>query len=103
MRGPSPTVCTFPDAFLQQARATVRRRTATVQAVQRYRLALLLHEQPALNNEGAAQQVGLSARQVQRWRQRWSAGEFSIADRAGRGRKPRFSPAGARPRPGHGL
>lgn len=103
MRGPSPTVCTFPDSFLQEARATVRRRTAMVQAVQRYRLILLLHEQPALNNEVAAQHVGLSARQVQRWRQRWLAGDFSIADRAGRGRKPHFSPAGSRPRAGHGL
>ena len=45
MRGPSPAVCTFPAEFLQEARATVRRRTATVQAVQRFRLALLLHEQ----------------------------------------------------------
>jgi len=79
---------------LQEARATVRRRTEQVQVVQRFRLALLLHEQPKLSNDAAAACVGLSARQVQRWRQRWSAGDFSIADRAGRGRKADFSPLG---------
>jgi hypothetical protein len=84
----------FPAEFLQEARDTVRRRTATVQAVQRFRLALFLHEQPKLSNDDAATCVGLSARQVQRWRQRWSAGDFSIADRVGRGRKPDFSPMG---------
>lgn len=94
MRGPSPAACTFPGEFLQEARDTVRRRTATVQAVQRFRLALLLHEQPKLSNDAASARVGLSARQVQRWRQRWSAGDFSIADRAGRGRKLDFSPLG---------
>jgi len=96
MPGPRPASCTFPQKFLQEARDTVRRRTASVQAVQRFRLVLLLHEQPALANEAAAQRLGLSARQVQRWRQRWSIGDYSIADRVGRGRKPTFSPAGPR-------
>ncbi len=95
MRGPRPVSCTFPEEFLQEARDTVRRRTASVQAVQRFRLALLLHHEPALPSEAAAQRVGLSARQVQRWRQRWVGGDFSIVDRAGRGRKPAFSPAGS--------
>ena len=103
MRGPSPTACTFPQAFLQEARATVNRRTASVQAVQRFRLALLLHQQPTLGNDAAAVHVGLSSRQVQRWRQRWSAGDFSIEDRAGRGRKPVFSPTGPCLGPGPGL
>jgi hypothetical protein len=101
MRGPSPTACMFPEEFLQEARTAVKRRTASVQAVQRFRLALLLHEQPQVGNEAAAERIGLSARQVQRWRQRWSAGDFSIEDRAGRGRKPHFSPAG--PRSGAGV
>ncbi len=96
MPGPRPASCTFPEEFLQEARDTVRRRTATVQAVRRFRLVLLLHEEPTLANEAAAQRLGLSARQVQRWRQRWSAGDFSITDRSGRGRKPAFSPAGPR-------
>jgi hypothetical protein len=99
MRGPKPASCTFPEDFLQVARDTVRRRTASVQTVQRFRLILLLHEEPTLANDAAAQRVGLSARQVQRWRQRWAGGDFSIADRAGRGRKPAFSPAG----PGFGA
>jgi hypothetical protein len=94
MRGPRPTPCTFSGEFLQEARDTVRRRTASVQSVQRFRLALLLHDEPSVATEVAAQRVGLSGRQVQRWRQRWAGGDVSIADRAGRGRKPAFSPAG---------
>jgi Winged helix-turn helix len=94
MRGPRPASCKFPEEFLQEARDTVRRRTASVQSVQRFQLALLLHDEPFVATEVAAQRVGLSGRQVQRWRQRWAAGDFSIADRAGRGRKPAFSPAG---------
>jgi len=88
---------------LQEARETVRRRTAAVQDVQRSRLVLLLHEHPDCNPDDAAASVGLSARQVQRWRQRWVAGDFSIEDEKGRGRKPTFSPAGLRPSASHGL
>ena len=94
MPGPVPARCTFPDDFVQDALDTVRRRTAAVQVVQRYRLVLLLHELPSLRNEEAADIVGLSPRQVQRWRSRWASGDFSIDDRSGRGRKPAFSPAG---------
>ena len=43
MPGPRPVPCTFPDQFVQVALDTVRRRTAQVQVVQRYRLVLLLH------------------------------------------------------------
>jgi hypothetical protein len=87
--------------FLQEARSAVRRRTAAVQTVQRFRLALLLHEDPTLANAIAAQQVGLSLRQVQRWRQRWVRGDFSVEDREGRGRKAAFSPTGSGLRHGH--
>ena len=103
MRGPKPTPCTFPDDFLQEAGASVGRRTIAVQAAQRFRLVLLLHEHPDLSNDDAARIVGLSSRQVQRWRQRWAAGDFAIEDRTGRGRKPTFSPAGSRCRAGVGL
>ena len=96
MRGPRPASCTFPADFLQEAHQSVRRRTAAVQTVQRFRLVLLLHENPTLANEIAAQRVGLSLRQVQRWRQRWGQGDFSVADREGRGRKATFSPDGSR-------
>jgi len=77
---------------LQDAINTVRRRTASVQDVQRFRLVLLLHERPSISHEDAAEIVGLSARQVQRWRRRWAAGDFSIEDYPGRGKKPTFSP-----------
>src|SRR6267142_3192152 len=95
MPGPVPAPCTFPDDFLQDALQTVRRRTVAVQVVQRCRLALLFQEQPSLRNEDAAEAVGLSARQVQRWRSRWASGDFSTEDHPGRGRKATFSPAGS--------
>ena len=103
MPGPVPARCTFPDDFVQDALDTVRRRTAAVQVVQRYRLVRLLHEQPGLRNEDAAEKVGLSPRQVQRWRRRWSSGDFSIDDRSGRGRKAAFSPSGSSVDPCHGV
>ena len=103
MPGPSPAPCTFPDDFVQVALDTVRRRTVAVQVVQRFRLALLLHEQPDMKNDQAAKEVGLSARQVQRWRSRWAAGDFSIEDQAGRGRKPVFSPSGSSVDPSDGV
>jgi hypothetical protein len=103
MPGPAPVCCTFPDDFVQEARDTVRRRTVAVQDVQRFRLVLLFHEQPKLSNEEAATVVGLSTRQVQRWRSRWANGDFSIVDLSGRGRKPAFSPAGSSPDPSHGV
>ena len=96
MRGPRPVPCIFPERFLQEALATVRRRTASVQEVQRFRLVLLLHQWPSLSNEEAAKNVGLSTRQVQRWRRRWVAGDFTVEDQPGRGRKPDFSPVGSR-------
>lgn len=103
MPGPRPALCTFPDDFLQEALDTVPRRTVAVQTVQRFRLVLLLHEQPALGNDEAAEVVGLSARQVQRWRSRWAAGDFSIEDQPGRGRKAAFPPSGPSIDPSDGL
>jgi Homeodomain-like domain len=103
VRGPRPTPCIFPEYFLQEARETVRRRSAAVRDVQRAHLVLWLHDHPDWSPDEAAESVGLSARQVQRWRRRWVAGDFSIEDETGRGRKPIFSPAGPRPRASHGL
>jgi hypothetical protein len=40
---------------------------------------------------------------VQRWRSRWAAGDFSIEDHSGRGRKAAFSPSGSSVDPSHGL
>ena len=103
MPGPVPARCTFPEDFVQDALDTVGRRTAAVQVVQRYRLALLLHELPSLRNDEAADMVGLSPRQVQRWRSRWASGDFSIDDQSGRGRKPAFSPSGSSVDPCDGV
>src|SRR4051794_27332499 len=103
MPGPTPALCTFPEAFVQEARDTVRRRTVAVQTVQRFRLVLLLQEHPSLPNDEAAAVVDLSARQVQRWRSRWAAGDFSVDDRSGRGRQATFSPPGSSVAPGDGL
>lgn len=103
MRGPRPAACIFPDRFVQEAMQTVRRRTALMQEVQRCRLVLLLHERPTISHEDAARVVGLSSRQVQRWRLRWAAGDFSVEDYAGRGRKPAFSPGRSCGRNRHGL
>ena len=102
MPGPAPALCIFPPEFVQEARDTVRR-TVAVQTAQRFRLVLLLHDHPSLSSDEAADVVGLSARQVQRWRSRWAAGDFSTEDRRGRGRKAAFSPSGSSVDPGDGL
>ena len=95
MSGPTPTFCpVFPDDFLREARGAVRRKTAPYQSVQRYQLALLLHQAPDVPHEEAGQRVGLSGAQVRRWRKRWAAGDLSVVDASGRGRKPIFSPSG---------
>jgi hypothetical protein len=93
MSGPPPWFRpAFPEDFVEHARQQVRRKTLAHQEVQRFQLALLLHQNPQLGHEEAGRRVGLSGRQVQRWRQRWAAGDFSVADLSGRGRKPVFSP-----------
>jgi len=93
MPGPASTFCpVFPEDFLRQAYVEVRRKTASHQSVQRFQLALLLHEAPHLGHEEAGQRVGLSGRQVRRWRQRWATGDFAVTDASGRGRKAVFSP-----------
>jgi hypothetical protein len=95
MPGPAPTHCPqFPEAFLQHARDTLRRKTAPHCLVQRARLALLLEASAHLGHGEAGDAVGLSAPQVARWRRRWAAGDFTLDDLAGRGRKAHFSPPG---------
>jgi hypothetical protein len=95
MPGPSPVYRPeFPDGFLDQARQLSRRRTVRFQLRQRAKLVLLLHEQPALSNVEAGQQVDLHPDSVRHWRRRWAAGDFALEDTTGRGAKPRFSPLG---------
>ncbi|MCP4343993.1 MAG: helix-turn-helix domain-containing protein [Desulfobacterales bacterium] len=97
MRGPeSPFRPDFPDDFIQQAGEAVRRRTEPYYLVQRYRLALLIRENRDMSNEEAGRITGLSRRQVIRWRKRWASGDFTVADKPGRGQKPVFSPIGSR-------
>ena len=103
MRGPRPAPCIFPEYFLQEARVTVRRRSAPLRDLQRSRLILFWHEHPERSAEEAARCVGLSMRQAQRWRQRWVTEEFSIDDKKGRGPKPTFSPMGSSLRDGDGM
>jgi hypothetical protein len=104
MAGPNPVFCPlFPTEFLEQARVEVRRKTAAQRSVQRSQLALLVHEHPGWDQERLGHQVGLSGRQVHRWRKRWAAGDFSLEDVAGRGRKADFPPSGSRLGQGFGL
>ena len=98
MPGPASPFCpSFPEDFLDQARCAVRSKTIQHRLAQRFQLAMLLQHEPLLPNEAAGARVGLSGRQVRRWRQRWAAGDFGVADFPGRGRKPRFSPPWTRP------
>lgn len=93
MSGPAPTYRPdFSLDFLAQAQQIVRRRTTCYQLRQRAQLVLLLHQHPLLSNVQAGAQVQLHPNSVRRWRQRWASGQFTLADEAGRGRKPTFSP-----------
>jgi homeodomain-containing protein/DDE superfamily endonuclease len=93
MPGPASPFClSFPEDFIAQGYREVRRRSAEHRLVQRFQLAILLHQNPRLSHDQAGNRVGLSARQVRRWRQRWAAGDFTVADLPGRGCKARFSP-----------
>ena len=104
MAGPNPIYCpNFPDGVLEDARAEVRRKTASHRSVQRSQLVLLVHAHPDWDQERLGRQVGLSGRQVHRWRKRWAAGNFSLEDVAGRGRKAIFSPSGSCLGQGPGL
>ena len=85
----------LPRDFLREARVAVRRKTALYQSVQRYQLALLLHQEPYVPHEVAGQRVGLSGLRSDVGA-RWAAGDFSVADASGRGARPFFPPlAGA--------
>jgi hypothetical protein len=93
----------FPEDLLQEAECVARCKTASHQLVQRSQLVVLLHRDPRLEDAEAGRHVGLSGRQVRRWRTRWAAGECSLLDIPGRGRKAGFSPFGARRGESRGL
>jgi hypothetical protein len=56
-------------------------------------LALLLHDDPALDNVAAGRRVGKHENWARYWRRIWATDGFRLADRAGRGRKPAFPPS----------
>ena len=93
MAGPAPTYQpTFSAEQIADCRALIRRQSAPQAQVYRAKLALLLHEQPRLDNEAAGRRLGKDANWVRYWRKRWATEGFRLADKAGRGRKPAFPP-----------
>jgi transposase len=59
--------------------------------VQRARLGLLLHQQPAITSAAAARELGQSTSWVHKWRRRWATSGFSLEDAPRPGRRRRFS------------
>ena len=103
MPGPAPaSQPTFAADEIAQCQRLVRQHTAPQAQVYRAKLALLLHEQPALDNVTAGKQLGKHENWVRYWRRIWATEGFRLTDKPGRGRKPSFSPsaAGHRHRPG---
>jgi transposase len=93
MPGPSPRYQpTFPDEFLAEARRLAVARTGASHFRQRAQMVLLLYEHPTVSNVEIAARLDLHPNCVRRWRQRWAAGQFTLEDAPGRGRKPLFSP-----------
>ena len=104
MPGPAPAYQpTFADEDIAQGQRLVRQHTAPHAQVYRAKLALLLHEQPALDNVTAGRQLGKHENWVRYWRRIWATEGFRLTDKPGRGRKPTFSPAAAGYRHGPGL
>lgn len=104
MRGPQPTYRpNFPPEFVAQTYDLLRLRTVPFALRQRAQLVCLLHQNPTLSHGQAAAAVQLHPDSVRLGRKRWAGGDFSLADRAGRGGPPTFSPPGPRARPRLGL
>ncbi len=104
MAGPAPTYQpAFTEAHLAACRALLRRHSAPQAQVYRARLALLLHDDPRLDNEAAGRALGKHANWVRYWRRAWVREGFRLTDKPGRGAKPALSPPGDRDRQGAGL
>ncbi len=97
---PTPTPAYHPQLAARDVVALerlVRRPTSEQRLVQRAKLALLLHTQPALGNTAAAQQLGQHPNWVRKWRKRWALAGFALpalADRPRSGRPRTVSPPG---------
>ena len=95
MPGPLPQYQpTFTSAQIAMCARIVRQHTAPQAQVYRAKLALLLHDRPALDNPTAARRLDKHANWVRYWRRLWATEGFRLADKPGRGRKPAFPPAG---------
>lgn len=104
MAGPAPTYQpTFSEAQRAERLALLQRQSASQAQAYRAKLALLLHADPALDNEAAGRHLGKHANWVRYWRKAWSQDGFRLADRGGRGRKPAFPPSGGRDGQGPGV
>ena len=99
MRGRKPSVVIHLPATHQEELERWLRSTNLKQGLaRRARLLLLLHQGQTF--KAAAQTAGLTVRNARKWARRYLAqGLPGLADQAGRGRKPVFSPRGG-PAPG---
>jgi hypothetical protein len=104
MAGPAPSYQpTFTAEQVARCERTARQHSAPQARVYRARLALLLHAEPALDNEAAGRRLGKHANWVRYWRRIWATEGFRLTDKPGRGRKPALSPPGRGDRQGAGL
>ena len=83
---------TFSDKQIAQCQRLVRQKIAPQAQVYRAKLALLLHDQPTLDNVTAGKHLGKHENWVRYWRRIWTTEGFRLTDKSGRGRKPTFSP-----------
>ena len=86
----------FAPADLELIHTALSRRNTPHAVVVRAKLALLLHENPAMSSPQAARILGVHEQFVRKWRRRWCTEGFSLQDRPRSGRPPKFFP----PRPG---
>ena len=99
MRGRKPSfVVQLPPAHQEELERWLRSTNLKQGLARRARLLLLLHQGATF--KAAAQTAGLTVRNARKWANRYRAqGLPGLADKAGRGRKPGFSPRGG-PAPG---
>jgi len=102
--GPAPSYQpTLTPAQVQVCKQLLRQHRAPQAQVARARLALLLHEQPALDSATAARQLGKHPHWAYTWRKRWATSGWQLTDQPGRGRKPAFPPSAGRAGQGAGV
>ena len=84
MPGPVPTYRpTFTTEQIVLCRQTIGRHSARQDHACRARLAVLLHEHPALDNVAAGRRLGKHEHWVRYWRRIWATEGFRLTDRPG--------------------